>query len=608
MKPLPYTIRPDTSAAMSKVFVHNQSIEFEASENNLNIDEDYQLSRLHSTYKKVFESLLTRCGWDMFLIYKSNHEHRSLAAKHLIASVPELRMGRNYFDQWWTLIRVPLLVVLGYLCIKLTLTSLVKIADVLLLDHIFDSSVPHNGSLSIQAQFEEFTLLNSLRRITPSHYQAALEQVVKRDQSVRDLFRSLTGVTVFLEIILAPPLFLLYIVVPRLYRKNPLNSPNQRFMFDPKREICRIDFVIKKHLRRILHESLGNQIVRNQLKQVADLRPCTFSAKWHRSLYDYSMIMSLVWLCQSVIWLAAAVHFFYGRAKRDLCMIRQIEDCVYGNLFDWDDTLYLCEVSLATYLGATYYSQVIVVLISINIIFQLTIVRSLSEDLNQCLATLSAYNTRSEELEAYNSGRSQLAEIHRVTLHGQPLDSGYLRGQGRVREKEVELSLLRTYIKLVVANDEIKQNAQFMGRMIETALSMIGFIVFTIFVSLVYGNSKIQATHVVVLTNCFLFTNPAMLACSFVFARTTELEKIAWSILAKLSIYQDLTQRKGSQSLYNPDELIEVLARRWRKLVGSYTLSNRGIASSLFGLSMTYKRIINIDFFIISAVLVLMTH
>lgn len=90
------------------------------------------------------------------------------------------------------------------------------------------------------------------------------------------------------------------------------------------------------------------------------------------------------------------------------------------------------------------------------------------------------------------------------------------------------------------------------------------------------------------------------------FAHTIQLEKVAWSILAELAIYQDLSQRKEGLKWCKLSERIEMLAGRWRKLVLSYSLTSRRNASKPLGLSMTYGQMLNIDYLVLSAILVLM--
>lgn len=112
-------------------------------------------------------------------------------------------------------------------------------------------------------------------------------------------------------------------------------------------------------------------------------------------------------------------------------------------------------------------------------------------------------------------------------------------------------------------------------------------------------------TKVVLVIDCYIIAYPMMLVCSFAFARTIELEKAAWSVLAELANYQELAQQNDNLVSCKSSEHIEALARPWRKLVRSYALSSQHNASRPFGLSITYKHTMSIDYFVVSAALFL---
>lgn len=533
----------------------------------------------------------------MFSIYKSNPSRSDNHTQRLIKSLPELRVNQDSFNRWRARVRLPLLCLVGYLSSRLFIISLFKITDVVLLDrYIFNSTRLHSLSNTSQALLKEYLVSNPVRNILPSYYRSTIEQVVKYDQLMRDPYVSLSGTTVLLEMLMAVPLLFFYIIVPLTHRNRVLDSSNHRFMMDPLREILRVDFIIKWHLKRMLLESPKSRLILSQLEQVASLRPNIFTASWYRSSYRCSLTMTCLAMVECIISLIGIFAAFYHIGKKSLCTIKQVAECSYSNIFTVNDTIYIAEVFLAIFWIVVCFILMILVLIYTNIIAQLKIVRGLKEDMNLCLAMISAYNIYSSLNQVKHSDRD------RFKLFSQ----GYLlENVDSNREQGIELVLLRTYIKLVVAGDEIKRTAHFVGLACETAFELTGFIFFTLCVNFIYNDFKIQPTQMILLVNCYTLTNPMMLLCSYAFSRTIELEKKAWSILAELSAYEESVQRRGNLRLYNPNEHIEVLAGRWRKLVRSYALSDRRIASSPFGLSMTYGQTINIDYFVMTIAVVL---
>lgn len=579
----------------------SRSSGFNGKEEASNINDQYQSSLLNSLFKKYLEFILTLCNWDLFSIYKSDSHHSSSDTRHLTKSLPELRVRQDNFDRWRTRFRVPLLCLIGYLSGRLFIICTVKIADIILMDsYIFNSTRLHSLSNSSQAQLKEFLLFNPVRKILPSYYRSTIEQVVKYDQLMRDPYVSLSVQTVLLEILMAGPLILMYVIVPLTLRDKVMNSPNHRFMMDPWREILRIDFIIRWHLNRMLIESSKSRLVARQLKQVASLRPNIFTASWYHSSYRYSLTMSGFAMLECIASLILLFTAFYHVTKKDLCAIKQVEECIYSNILTLNDSIYIAEIIMAVFWIAVAFMLVNLVLNYTNIIAQLKMVRGANEDLSLCLKMISAYNVYFSLNQVHYSDRD------RFKFNLQLSNLSYLlEDQDRAKEEEIELVLLRTYIKLVVTGDEIKRTAQFLGLGCEVAFELTGFVFFVLCMNYIYTDSKIQPTQIVLLINCYTLTNPVMLLCSYAFSRTIELEKIAWSILAELSTYQEVVQRRGNLRLYNSNEHIEVLARRWRKLVHSYALSDRRIASSPFGLSMTYGQVINIDYFVLTVAIVL---
>lgn len=112
------------------------------------------------------------------------------------------------------------------------------------------------------------------------------------------------------------------------------------------------------------------------------------------------------------------------------------------------------------------------------------------------------------------------------------------------REHEVELCLLRTYIRLVVSLNEVRQIAHFVARIVETILIADGYVVFTMLINLIYNNFRIPTTQMILLFNAHFITNPLMFILSYAFAHTIKLEKIGWSILSEIAIYQDNSAKR----------------------------------------------------------------
>lgn len=229
---------------------------------------------LYWLYKKYFEALLVLCGWDLFAIYREGR------TKYRFPLIPEFRVGRNGLDKWRERLRIPILCLICYLGVRLTIFGLVKVADAVLLDvYVFNSTHIQSLSDSSRDQLDAFLSPSLGRYIMPDYYQTTIKQVMKLGDSVKEPFDSMSTTTNLLELIITVPLFFFYFLVPLTHQRTPLNASIQRFMLEPSREINRIDSAIKRQLDSLLHESSGSQAVRGQLAQVASLRPPVYSLK-----------------------------------------------------------------------------------------------------------------------------------------------------------------------------------------------------------------------------------------------------------------------------------------------------------------------------------------
>lgn len=565
--------------------------------NDFELSQEYQLSSLHSVYRRYLEVLLLVFGWDLFAVYKS---HDDPARNRPRASFPvELQIGRDRFDRWRRRIRISVTILICCLVFRLMTVGLMKIADAVLLDmYIFNPTRIHGLSNSSRSQLDSFLSPNPVRSMMPTYYQKLIQQVLDHRHSIKAAYDSIADAASLFEVFISISLSYIFIFVPLTHRKNPLDAPIERFMLDPARELRRIDSATKRYLDDLLDVSLGARLIRERSDQVAGLRPHTFSAKWFHHLYSLSLPVSLLVLVQTSIAVAAFFYALYLMIEKPLCIINGGGDCSYRSMFTASDLSHMVDIVAGTCGTVVIYALLGLVLVCTNIISQLALVQAINEDLNRCLSMLEDANKHSPDQLSLDYNRNQSTGHHLEGADWRLLDD--LRA-----EQEIELCLLKTYVRLVISLGEISRIADFVARIIETVLIVIGCVVLTILVNLIYNDLKIPTTQAILLFNCYFISNPLMLICAYAFAHTIELEKIGWSILAELAIYQELVERKGNVILSRSSERIELLADRWRKLVQSYALSSRCNASRPLGLSMTYGQVLNVDFFVISMVLVL---
>lgn len=566
-----------------------------------------QLGKLNPLFRKIFDFVLVVCDIDMFLIYKGNYGCAT-DAKYKIFLRPELRLSPNNYDCRRANIRIPFVILISYLLFKFIIMIAIQITDIILIEHIIDNlglDDEHlNMTLSPNATIEGFLMLDLARMTMPNYYKTAIKYVFNTGNLQNSAFWSLSTDQTIFQISLTIAVLYCFIILPRLFREVPLDGANLRFMLDPLREIKRIDIIIKQHSEKILIECPKNRTILNQMDQATDsLRPHTFSAKWYKSLCRYTMSLFIINFYCTLIFQLAFYYALFEIAKENLCIIRRLEQCNYSLVFTRSDIISFAEIFLGLGFAAVEL-VVLMVIISSNNICQLSLINSIEHELNQCLVAMS------NAIAQYKDYRDEYFDHKRIQFSYSQLQerfntASYLfqGDQHLKRQQDLEILLFRTYIKLVVALDEIKKTARLVGRSFESFLVLASLVILIAFLTNIVNGTETHLIQVVLLVIYWSLTNPILFACAFVFSRTVKLEKIAWSILANLSTYQATVLRKTNLRLYSSNEgLIGVLAKRWRRLVKSCALSDCRNSISPFGMNLTYRQVLRMNFAVISIV------
>lgn len=567
------------------------------------------LEKSHSRFRKIFNFALIISDLDLFLIYKGDHPLAN-HAKYRCFSSTELLKRSNGLNCGGSGIRIPLLILFSYLIIKFCFMSIIQTSDLILIErHSFYSEI-HNLTTSTASfdAHEGYFLLDLARKTLPNYYQTAFKHLLDSGNLHNSSFWSLSTNKTMLRMCLAFALFYSFIVVPRKCKRIPLDAANLRFMLDPIRETSRLNLVIKQHLSSISNEGSKGMLSSIQLIQPLDMIPYTFTARWYKSLCRYTKLLLIV---NSYCTLTFQIAFYYAlfeSAKESLCIISSLEECGYPLVFSKRDVISFIELFVA--LGFAGFELVLMmVIIGSNCIGQLSLIRSLEDELNHCLMIMSNAITRYRESRAEHlSFKISQFTYFRRDSNSKRVDlfdpTRYLFENGHLkRQKDIELILLRTYVKLIVATDEIKSTARLVTRSFESFLVLVSLVVVLAFLSNIANGSETRLIQVVLLIIYWSLTNPVLFICAVVFSRTVKLEKIAWSILAELSVYQATILLRGSLRSYSSNEShIGVLARRWRKLVESFALSDIRNSISPFGMNLTYGHVLRMNFFVITII------
>lgn len=577
-------------------------------ENHHRIDVENSLDSFERKFpsallKRFIESVLFILDLDPFLIYKGNFKH-SNNRRYRIYLSPELQQTSNYRDEMRTRFGLAVHVVIGLLATDYMIISVVQILFSILIQNfeLNPTTVKYCINLGTHVSSRNYSTSTTSRRTLSKTYETAFEWVDKYCSVLAGPLWSLTGASILLQSTIAVTLIYGYIVLPKLNKTKPLDNVNLRFILNPAKEIQRIDLKIGELLTTIFRESSRNILVSAKMTQTSALRPPSFSVKRYNCTCLFTWLLIITLFLGIVVYEAASFLTFYYSVKRDRCGIRPLDQCGYSDIFSEADTMFLVLFFTVSRWLANVVILMLIVNIYGNLFGQYLMAKSVKTELMRCLRELSSYITNIEcSLDNQLDRERSFRGTGGIKLFDSTSTHHAYKVQGLKWEREIEESLLTTYIRTIIAGDEIRTAARLVTQHLETFLVLVCISIFLIFMTNKIGGFESRFAPMLLLLLIWLGNNPILIGCAFVFSRTIELEKTAWSILAELGIYNDLIIRAtGLQPYYFKGRLIDLLAKRWRKLVQSHSLSNQRNSIRPFGISLNHQHVLQVNFLVIT--------
>lgn len=392
--------------------------------------------------------------------------------------------------------------------------------------------------------------------------------------------------------------------LPYLNTKEPLNSMSLRFMMEPEREVKRIDMVLERKLDQFLsstgvhyanqltafsssktvsfrHPNLVSEfemfrssqrkIVLDQYSCIWKLRPVAYTATWYFALYNFSVPIFVMITIAVIITTANFPQILLSSVLERRCANLGASSCELGDVYTWQDWASFMELLTLMLLSAHMVLLMCVSLFT-HARGQVLMSKEIKQDLRECVNELQLAN------ESLPSAKYTLGSQMDETRH---------------QEARVDASSFRTLIKVSVAMQEIKTNIFLITQFLEALIAVAGV---ALAVALIVGGmegSRVASIRFVVLWWAWFGGNSLTLTCAYVFARTIESEKVGWSILAQ----NFLRSRRLNRRL---DE--DSIATGWLKLVQSGIFSDTRNSARPYGVSVTFRRVLEINFFIASVI------
>lgn len=556
---------------------------------------------LYLAFRKLVNLILFVLYSDPFAIYRLNNGRaRFDIYRSQEVQLPELKLHR-----WQLVIRSSIGFLMSYLSIRYTISAALLITSSLL-------TKKYRSDLN---EFESLQMNSTLSMELPENVAKALDSMSIYDESnlkrAVDLlgspFSSLPGTAIMFDIYLAGTVLYIFIIFPRNHRNVRVDWAILRFMLDPLREIKRIDLIIKQYLEQISFESFNNKLVNEQFKQIFTFRPINTTPNWHRTLYKQSIVMMASITVWFILFDLIGFTYIYCLLKRRLCKLKNLSHCNYSDVFNIQHSIGFMELIIG-WCGGIIVLESLLVKITVDMICQISMAKSVMKELINCRLVMNKtidiakrlHNNRyCDDRKQIQPANSVVGEMHLRASCEATRYTYVLRS--KEQQLNVEISLLRSYVKVMVARDEIKRNAIDVTKSVESVIIIVGCAVGGIVVANFTAGYEAKLFSFMWYILVWTGSNQILFSCAYVYSRSIESEKIAWSILAELSAYRYLAAQTSELNSYHMGSgLLDLLAKKWCKLVGRYSLSDKGYSLNPYGFRVTYKRVLRINFLVIS--------
>lgn len=386
--------------------------------------------------------------------------------------------------------------------------------------------------------------------------------------------------------------------LPYYFIIKPMDAAQIRFILDPLRETKRIDLIINQKLDIVL-ESMGHfrlqvmrehgrlnlnflvateklhqnlekndqqiSIVKTYKQHHQILRPRIYSAEWYGKICH----ITLLWLSLFYAFLAFVaipisiyLYWFFFNSKCESSGI--VSDCNLFMVFNWPDIVMLLEIQLNIMLCYLSYSLIMIIFAN-QVLYQLKLTKNIREDLKQCQRFMRLSNQQQ---------------------------------QGNFKDQKLILStdsiLIETLIKYWVFDNDIKRSVKFMSILLSFFLIQCGSLSLACFVTkTMTATLAIDLSTVLLIFNWFGI-NIFITLCAFMFAEICSIRRVVWSIIAEISLRNF---KLNNRTTAIRDDTITQL---WRRFAHSDGNIEKDYAVQPFNMILTYKRSLEVNFFILT--------
>lgn len=440
---------------------------------------------------------------------------------------------------------------------------------------------------------------------------------------------------------------LVYLVLfPAYFNRKPMQMTALRFILDPNRERQRVDLLIGERLDAIL-----SSIQFYRLNQLKDYAKCTanplkfkiqlrseaiyrsialdqqeqrtFTARDCSSkleslernrkqllrykrqrwisrpnnyscgtfkLIEWDMILLVIGLHSfNFIWLLALSGFLLYAATQNECeaTVKTLYLCHPFKVFNWKELWFGAEFNM-TLLYSFVSFTIHVVILFLMVHGQLIIVSCIKSELTTCLEYLRNKNYKTEWNLSHPEGGGAQNQLAKGLKDGE--------------EDCLDELMLRTLIRLQLYQEDLR-----LGSKPISELLLGYFFIISVFGTVTLSAKEFTNTDLFIIRQqiiiyLWVLVNFWTVACAHIVARVLDYQRVCWSILAESSIGQQLcrtvtcSRNNGATHSCNDTYLSEL----WRRMIFKTNYNLRQFIVSPIGIDITYRRVLQLNFFLVS--------
>lgn len=555
-------------------------------------------------------------NYDLYAIYKGTHrQHKK--SRYRFYLKPELKVDLGSIDEWLYRLRS-----LFLFCYLLMLARFSTICFVQLAN--YHATTYDRRQFLAYHSSQDLSETIRIRRVSDTRLSAFIKRF-NLDENLSNYLSDFPGISLGTYIVLFASITYVIVYMPYYYSTKPMDCVYLRIGIDFHRERTRIDLVIKEQMESLLmaietnrifnssrmiqrqqklplcesaactyRQRLRLQPFRTMTRNVPrkhpiafefhpSLRPASYTVEYYKRIWHLVTISGLTVVPGLVLFASTILFYSFSWTTQIKCHLNGTNPCKFASARTKLEIYSLFELACVVFwFGLMLVTSTLSTIVSL--IAQLDSIDEMKSDLNDLLSALRLISLAHRKSD--DGTHSMSSDLDKKILRAVMTKEPYLQD-----------ALLQILVKTRVNLNEFMTQAEFLSNEVSSFLFYFGSSIVVIIVV-----SKMDGPHIAFMqTTIFIFlwicSNLMLIACAHMYSEICKLQRIGWSIMAQLS--EKLALEICSTSEIS-NAIIAQLAMNWERTVRDDRFADVRNSVRPFGVSLTYKQMLQLNFYITS--------